>query len=350
MNKFLEEIQEQPEALKQTFCYYRSEEGKKSLKTVCALWKSGEYDRIVFTGMGSSYFISQAAATLLSADSIPAFAVNAGELLHFQHPALTSRTLLVAISQSGESYEVIELLKKQSYLQLTIIGITNEAESSLARMVTCPLLCKAGKEDMTSTKTFVTTYLVIYLLAQALKGNEVSEEVLNKVVKEVERQLAEQETYLSHSLSFLRGYRFIQVIGRGTVFATVSQTALMFMEATKTPASALLGGEFRHGPLEMVNPDFLCIIYAHSQSGVYPQLVKLALDVLNFKGKVILVSDIASGIEDGGLLEINVCCEYSDWFAIPSIIPVQLMVNAWAEEMNLVPGSFTHGAKVTAIE
>ena len=51
MNKFLEEIQEQPEALKQTFCYYRSEEGKKSLKTVCALWKSGEYDRIVFTGM-----------------------------------------------------------------------------------------------------------------------------------------------------------------------------------------------------------------------------------------------------------------------------------------------------------
>ena len=83
MNKFLEEIQEQPEALKQTFCYYRSEEGKKSLKIVCALWKSGEYDRIVFTGMGSSYFISQAAATMISSASIPASAINAGELLHF---------------------------------------------------------------------------------------------------------------------------------------------------------------------------------------------------------------------------------------------------------------------------
>ena len=87
MNKFLEEIQEQPEALKQTFCYYRSEEGKKSLKTVCALWKSGEYDRIVFTGMGSSYFISQAAATMISSASIPASAINAGELLHFQSPS-----------------------------------------------------------------------------------------------------------------------------------------------------------------------------------------------------------------------------------------------------------------------
>ena len=103
MNKFLEEIQEQPEALKQTFCYYRSEEGKKSLKTVCALWKSGEYDRIVFTGMGSSYFISQAAATMISSASIPASAINAGELLHFQSPSLTERTLLIAVSQSGES-------------------------------------------------------------------------------------------------------------------------------------------------------------------------------------------------------------------------------------------------------
>ena len=99
MNKFLEEIQEQPEALKQTFCYYRSEEGKKSLKTVCALWKSGEYDRIVFTGMGSSYFISQAAATMISSASIPASAINAGELLHFQSPSLTERTLLIAVSQ-----------------------------------------------------------------------------------------------------------------------------------------------------------------------------------------------------------------------------------------------------------
>ena len=50
------------------------------------------------------------------------------------------------------------------------------------------------------------------------------------------------------------------------------------------------------------------------------------------------------------LLEINVHCGDPDLFAIPSIVPVQLIVNAWAEEMELVPGSFTHGAKVTSIE
>ena len=124
----------------------------------------------------------------------------------------------------------------------------------------------------------------------------------------------------------------------------------MFMEATKTPASALLGGEFRHGPLEMVGPGFICIIYAHSRSGVYRQSIGLMADVLSFNGKVILVSDISSGIESVNLLEINVHCGDPDLFAIPSIVPVQLIVNAWAEEMELVPGSFTHGAKVTSIE
>ena len=75
------------------------------------------------------------------------------------------------------------------------------------------------------------------------------------------------------------------------------------MEATKIPASALLGGEFRHGPLEMVGPDFICIVYAHSQSGAYHPSIRLVEDVLSFKGKVILISDAASGIESPDLLK-----------------------------------------------
>lgn len=350
MNKFLEEIQGQPEALKQTFSYYCSGKGQQGLNTVCALWKSGEYERFIFTGMGSSYFISQAAATMLSSVAIPAFAINAGELLHSQSPVLSKRTLLVAISQSGESYEVIELLKRQGQLPITVIGITNEPESSLAVMATYCLLCKAGKEEMTSTKTFVTTYLIAYLLAQTLKSCEVNEGVLDEIIREVELMLVEKNSYLSRALTFLDGHSFVQVIGRGTIFAAVAQTALMFMEATKTPASALLGGEFRHGPLEMVDSDFICIIYAHSQSGVFAPSIRLVKDVLSFKGKVILISDVATGIESPNLLEVNIRCEHSDLFAILAVVPVQLMVNAWAEEMNLVPGGFTHGAKVTAIE
>lgn len=112
MNQFIKEIQEQPEMLERTLGYYHSREGKERLDAVCTLWTTGDYDKIVLTGMGSSCFVSQAAAIMMTAYNIPAFAINAGELLHFQSSVLTERTLLVAISQSGESYEVIELLKQ----------------------------------------------------------------------------------------------------------------------------------------------------------------------------------------------------------------------------------------------
>ena len=72
---------------------------------------------IVFTGTAISYFMSQAAATMISSASIPASAINAGELLHFQSPSLTERTLLIAVSQSGESYEAIRIcLKSSAYI------------------------------------------------------------------------------------------------------------------------------------------------------------------------------------------------------------------------------------------
>ena len=85
--------------------------------------------------------------------------------------------------------------------------------------------------------------------------------LLDSVVREVGLQPEKGGIYLSRSVAFLSGYPFVQVIGRVRFLQRCPKTALMFMEATKTPASALLGGEFRH-PLEMVGPGFICIIYA----------------------------------------------------------------------------------------
>ena len=58
MNKFLQEIEEQPQALKATLLWFSEGEGRESLRQVIDLWKSGRFDKIIFTGMGSSYFIS----------------------------------------------------------------------------------------------------------------------------------------------------------------------------------------------------------------------------------------------------------------------------------------------------
>lgn len=356
MNKFLEEIQEQPQALNDTLQYYTSSKGRSELDKVKSDWLSGKYDKIVVTGMGSSYFVAYALASMLCNYHIPAFSINAGELLHFQHPVLNSSTLLICISQSGESYEVVKLVNTISS-NITIVTISNEEDSFLARHSAYTLLSKAGKEDMTSTKTFICTYLVSYLLCNTISQIAINYSVLYKLVVRVEETLLSMtcvnessNCFIEKALDIFQNTSFVQLIARGTDFTTVSQSALMFMEATKTPASAMLGGEFRHGPLEMVGDNFTSIVIGNLASGTYSQMERLVMDILAYGGKVILITDCPVDIQSPNLLSLHIPNEESDLFVIPSIIPIQLLVNAFAEKKNIIPGNFLHGSKITAKE
>ncbi len=356
MNKFLEEIQEQPQALNDTLRYYTSSKGRSELDKVKSDWLSGKYDKIVVTGMGSSYFVAHALASMLCNYHIPAFLINAGELLHFQHPVLNSSTLLICISQSGESYEVVKLVSTISSTT-TIVTISNEEESFLARHSAYTLLSKAGKEDMTSTKTFICTYLVSYLLCNTISQIAINYSVLYKLADRVEKTLLSMtcvnessNCFIEKALDIFQNTSFVQLIARGTDFTTVSQSALMLMEATKTAASAMLGGEFRHGPLEMVGDNFTSIVIGNLASGTYSQMERLVMDLLAYRGKVIFITDCPVDIQHPNLLSLHIPNEESDLFVIPSIIPIQLLVNAFAEKKNIIPGNFLHGSKITAKE
>ena len=350
MNKFLKEIEEQPLALKDTLAWFYQGKGKESLKQVVALWQSGRFDKIIFTGMGSSYFISCAATSLLNPQNITSFAINAGELLHYQFSLITKTTLLVCISQSGESYEVVKILEQVSS-DITMVAITNEAESTLAKKADISLVSKAGKEDMTSTKTFISTYLVVYLLSLTFgaKFNQTSVSEIESTIQTVSNLLKNRDQWLSEAVKTIAHTPFVQLVARGPVFAAAQQSALMLMEATRNPASALLGGEFRHGPMEMVKEGFRAVVFA--PSGItYHQSITVAADILKFGGKVLLITDQNPPLTDEKLFSIVIPCPNEPLFAILCLIPMQLIVNQWSIEEENVPGNFTMGAKVTAVE
>lgn len=349
MQSFIQEIQEQPQALLQTLNFYEKSEGKSVLSHIADLWQSGSYTNILLTGMGSSYFIAISAASLLNSYRIPAYALNAGELLHYQTPFIAPQTLLICISQSGESYEVIKVIAKLPS-NITILSICNEEDSSLVKLSRYSLLCKAGKEEKTSTKTFITCYQVAYLLAMKLCNKEVDSNPWHELSAIIENMVKGDTPWMQKALELINDAPFVQLIGRGPVFAAASQSALMFMEATHTPASALLGGEFRHGPLEMVRKGFIAILFAHSQSETYEQSLSLVKDILKYEGKVIFITDSAEVLENENLCTITLPCPHAELFAIPGIVPVQLLINAWATQQGIIPGEFTHGAKVTSIE
>ena len=349
MNRFLQEVFEQPEVLGNTLDFYL-EEGNELLNNIARLYTKNTFDEIIFTGMGSSFFSSYLASCLLNKYGLRAFVINASELLHYRFSLLRKKTLLVCVSQSGETFEIVQILKKRSK-QFFCLGVTNEAESTLAQYADFVLLTKAGVEKMTSTKTYVTTNLVMLILGWVLSGNWDSGKInqLKLMIQGVENTLSTYNDWLPDILKILGDFSFLQFIARGPAYSSALQGALMFKEGVRTSAAGIYGGEFRHGPIEMVDSEFKAVVLA--PAGVtFKQSVRMANDIAKFGGHVILITNRNIDLSNSLIYKINVekCDEYL--FPILSIVPLQLMVNQWALERGITPGHFSKGAKVTKIE
>ena len=350
MKKFLTEILEQPESLKLTLEYYKSKAGQVSLNKIRDLIQKDELKEIIFTGMGSSYFSSYAASCLFNSLGIHSYAVNTSELLYYHSALITKNTLVICISQSGESFEVVKLIN-QLPANFYCIGVTNEEQSSLAKNSRSALFSKAGREEMTSTKTYTSLNLTLFILGWFLAGKWGEEKINNieKMVTGFETLLASREEMISEVFAFLGNLNYIQIIGRGPSYSTVLQSELMFKEAAKLPSAGTLGGEFRHGPMEMVKPGFKSILFA-AHGTTYSQSINMATDIARYDGKTLVITNMDPDLSDTNVKVITIDQPDEYLFSIQSIIPVQLMVNYAALANGFEPGNFIHGDKVTVIE
>ncbi len=350
MNKFLKEILEQPDALEKTLKYYTEDEGAGALERIKETLGKRHFEQILFTGMGSSYFTSFAAAGLFGSSGIGASVVNTSELLHYQLPRLGEKTLLFCISQSGESYEIVELMKKMPQ-GVFCVGITNERNSTLAQKADAVLLSKAGPEEMTSTKTYISILLVVYIMGWYLAGqwNRQKIESVKLLAGFIREDLTQYEKGIKNALEFMGALPNLQIIARGPAFATALQSSLMFKEAVKVPAAGYLGGEFRHGPMEMVQEGTKCILFA-SKGKTLKQSLKMAQDIAGFGGRVLLITNAPVDFSHENIMIMPVRSADEYLFSIESVVPVQLFIDMFAKEKGFEAGSFSHGAKVTTVE
>jgi glutamine---fructose-6-phosphate transaminase (isomerizing) len=350
MNKFLEEISEQPDALDRTLQYYINSDGRELLDELKDIITTERFEQILFTGMGSSYFTSYAASCLFNSLGIRSYSINSSELLHYNLCLLTRKTLLVSFSQSGESFEARELLKLLPS-NVYCIGITNEAESTLARNANIAMLTMAGKEEMTSTKTYVVATLVAFILGWHLSGcwNNEKINMVKRLTGNFKTSLTDYHLWLDDILAFLGDFQTIQIIARGPSFSTASQSALMFKEATRIAATGILGGEFRHGPMEMVTEGFKSILFA-PDGKTFVQSIKMAEDIIAFGGKVLVITNKKIRLSNENFMQLFIDEPDEYLFSIQSIIPLQLFIDSYAKSRGFEAGSFSRGSKVTTIE
>lgn len=168
MNGFLQEVTSQGKLMKDLIDFYQGE-GSYLIDLVRKAFVDKRMDRVILTGMGSSLYAMDCVRGYLTQHDIPAISLSAFELSRFQFQQVNPKTLIVAVSQSGNSAEVIELAERAKK-HTTIVGIYNNENSKLQSIADFQLPIRAGKEVSITSKSYQNTMLIMNILARSLTG------------------------------------------------------------------------------------------------------------------------------------------------------------------------------------
>jgi glucosamine--fructose-6-phosphate aminotransferase (isomerizing) len=219
-------------------------------------WSRGQYDHIIFTGCGSTYFLSLAAASLLQELSgQSARALPASEL--WLSPASSyvreGRTLLVAVSRSGSTTETVracEAFKRDHRGDL--ITLSCYPDQPLAQLGAMNIVLPSGQEDsVVQTRAFSTLYLGAVALAALWTDNAT---LLNELASlpAAGRQLLKRSAGLAQSIGADMDFDRFYFLGSGPRYGLACEYALKMKEMSLTHSEPFHFMEFRHGPMSMV--------------------------------------------------------------------------------------------------
>jgi glucosamine--fructose-6-phosphate aminotransferase (isomerizing) len=338
--QYFHDLMAQPQALRATLAWL-SHAGR--WEAAQRFVRSRSWRRIVLTGMGSSYHtLHPINLTLIEAGLNPVM-METSELVHYGLPLLDEQTLVIAVSQSGGSAETVRLLELDR--RARVLGVTNTAGSALAQRADLALLAQAGPEFSVSCKTYVANMLTLQWLAALLSGREEAQCVapLEPAAELVARYLQGWRANSEVLADKLRGMRHLFLTGRGSSLSAVGTGALIIKEAARVHAEGMSSAAFRHGPIEMLRPDMLIVVYrGDERTGDLNH--KLARDLLARGAHCYEIGN------DATLPAFRLPDSAPALRPIVEILPVQMMTLALAGLAGREAGHFEQATKITGTE
>ena len=367
MSEFLEEIKSQSLALRETLNYIMNE-GKPQFLIVKDFIKKGGINKLIFTGMGSSYISTYLPYYILNQYGITTEIRDSGEFLFNLFPEkkkdIFKNTGIIIISQSGESGEIRELLRKINSIDDTplTIGITNDPDSYLASMTELQILMNFDKEASVTSKSYVCTLLLLYVMAKTIIGefftNESEHEKIDQLITEIDALMNDKASLNKIWKDLIEnfGYNmsFIEILSRGSSMVTAHQAALNCKEIAKIYSEASSISTFRHGGIECLNDKTTIILITSDNKNL--QLNTKFLDNLINKWKCKKVLHITNQNFDSKLEKIHKNSKIftyrhtilDNYLApIMEIIILQLLFYKMAEKKGIEPGIFYYTKKIT---
>jgi glutamine---fructose-6-phosphate transaminase (isomerizing) len=256
-------------------------------------------------------------------------------------------SLVVAISQSGESTDTNVVLERARARGALTLGITNERRSSLAQLAEHVLLVRAGREkSVAATKTYTGQMLMMYLLAYAL-GARIRMDDLRRLPEAVEQALGLDAEIDSLSERY-RYMRNAVVVGRGLNYSNAFEFALKLMETCYVVAERFSSADFLHGPIALVEPSFP--VFAFAPAGVtWKSIGETLVKLRALHAEIVAVTD--SGNPEAARIAtrtIRLPRRLKEILTpIPYIVPAQLFAARLAEQKGLDPDRPRTLSKVT---
>jgi glucosamine--fructose-6-phosphate aminotransferase (isomerizing) len=258
-----------------------------------------EVKHIFLVGAGSSYHAGFAMSYMFNRiTKIPTFTEFSMEFQYLVKPILTNEDCVIALSQSGETKDTIEAIKISKDIGCLTIGITNDQNSSLAKISDNTIDLNCGKEiSVLATKTYVTELAALGILSLeiAKEKKSISNEEINSIWVELIRIPDKIHSILpilhdniKEISNFLKSTHFCFILGSGPDYATAMEAALKLKEGARIFGQAYSTAEFPHGPITLADSDTCIIaIIPHEEDKRKKNLLELLKRIKERKAQIL---------------------------------------------------------------
>ncbi len=309
----LKEIFEQPHAM-----LLAGENTRQELESFADTIKNAR--QLYITGSGTSYNATLVAKHLFLKYGKKKIDAIISSEARFYPDYFDDQSILIALSQSGESADVMEAVKIAKEKGAKIFSIVNTMTSSLAQISSISVGLNCGPEiGVAATKSFTSQLSVIYKIADRICNNQIGFDL--EKISSAMNKILESSSKIQKVARVLKHAADIYIIGRGIHYPIALEAALKLKELTYIHAEGLPGGELKHGPLALMDSNSFVIVINPNDS-TYVDTLTSAREIKARGAKIIGISDIPSDV-------------YDHWVEIPSInesaypfveiVPIQLV-------------------------
>lgn len=287
---------------------------------------------VYLTGSGTSYNAALVAKYLMSKYAkIKVEPIISSELPH-DPESIEQNSILIAISQSGESADVLEAVRIAKNSDSRVVSIVNLLTSALVQESSLVIGMNCGPEiGVAATKSFTSQLAILYKIADGLCNGCLKPD-FDKASKAISKILS-NHSKIKKIASDLKEVSDIYILGRGIHYPIASESALKLKELTYIHAEGIPGGELKHGPLALMDSNVYVVILNPDDS-TYNDTLTSANEIRARGAKIIGISDKKSDI-------------YDHWIEIPKvgealyplieIVPIQLLAYYCALEKDADP-------------